>query len=324
MSSTRFFSAVVVMMLTLGSLSFSTARSVLAQSLPDGVPTGSVEAEVRSHEDGDKFSVTVGGKTETVLLISADAPEKGECFGDKASSRLKKLIPKGTTIYLEKDKDDRDGKVCLLRYVWLPREDGNARLIDERMVADGYSTFKSREGNTKYDSRLKKVEKKAKSEKRGLWKDCGGGHVEVTPKPKATEVPEVGEKGLPADIGATLETDGQSVTLQEAFFSYDYGYSTPKGGYVFLVMSVRIENVDDSDHGYEEARFKALNAETDAEYEYTFTLADQPLGSGELSPGEFVFGQVVLEVQDTPAPLLVQFDPSYLNGDDEVYWSVFR
>lgn len=279
---------------------------------------------MKGHEDGDKFSVDIDGDTETVLLISTDAPEKNECFGDKASSRLKKLIPTGTTIYLEKDTDDRDGKDRLLRYVWLPREDASARLIDERMVADGYSTFKSREDNTKYDSRLKKVEKKAKSEKRGLWEDCGGGHVEVTPKPKATEVPTLGEKNLPADLGATLETDGQAVTLQEAFFSYDYGFSTPKGGYVFLVMSVRIENVDDSDHGYEEGRFKALNAETDAEYEYTFTLADQPLGAGELSPGEFVFGQVVLEVQDTPSPLLVQFDPSYISGDDEVYWSVFR
>jgi len=136
-----------------------------------------------------------------------------------------------------------------------------------------------------------------------------------------------------AGVGATLETDGQAVTVQEAFFSYDYGYATPKGGYLFLVITVRIENVDDSDHGYEEGRFKARNeegrfkarnAETDAEYEYTFTLADQPLGSGELSPGEFVFGQIVLEVQDTPSPLLIRFDPSYIGSDDEVYWQVFR
>ena len=318
------FSALVVVMLTFGSLATLTPRSVSAQALPDGVPTGSVEAEVKGHEDGDKFSVDIDGETETVLLISADAPESDECFGDKAASRLKKLIPKGTTIYLEKDSDDRDGKDRLLRYVWLPREDASARLIDERMVADGYSTFKSREGNTKYDSRLKKVEKTAKSEKRGLWEDCGGGHVEVTPKPKATEAPVLGEKDLPAEIGTTLETDGQSVAVQEAFFSYDYGYGTPKGGYVFLVISVRIENVDDEDHGYEEGRFSARNAETDAEYESTFTLADQPLGSGELSPGEFVFGQVVIEVQDTPAPLLIRFDPSFIGDGDEVYWSVAR
>lgn len=282
------------------------------------------------HEDGDKFKVTVAGTTEMVLLPSADAPEKGECFADKSSLRLEKLIPVGTTVYLEQDKDDRDGKDRLLRYVWLPREDAKARLIDERMVADGYSTFKGREGNTKYDSRLEKVQSTAKKEKRGLWKECGGGHVEATAKPKATkapkatEAPELGEKDLPADIGAALETDGQAVTVQEAYFSYDFGYSTPKGGYVFLVITVRIENVDDSDHGYEEGRFTARNAETDAEYESTFTLSDQPLGSGELSPGEFVFGQIVLEVQDTPSPLLVQFDPSYINDNDEVYWQVFR
>lgn len=274
MSLIKITTILVALVLTLGSLSVVPARSALAQSLPDGVPDGSVEAEVRDHEDGDKFSVTIDGETETVLLISADAPEGNECFGDKSGKRLVKLIPKGTTIFLEKDADNRDGKDRLLRYVWLPRDDRDARLIDERMVADGYSTFKGRDGNSKYDSRLKKVEKKAKSERRGLWEDCGGGHVEVTPKPKTTQVPEVGEKGLPADIGTVLETDGQSVTLQEAYFSYDFGFAAPKGGYVFLVMSVRIENVDDSDHGYEEARFNALNAKTDAKYEYTITLAD--------------------------------------------------
>ena len=88
--------------------------------LPDGVPEGSTEANVVGYVDGDKFKVTIGDKGETVLLISANAPEPGDCFFDEASKRLESLFPMGATVYLERDGESRDSKDRLLRYAWLP------------------------------------------------------------------------------------------------------------------------------------------------------------------------------------------------------------
>ncbi len=301
----------------------TSLRGAHAQELPEGVPDGSKKATVKEHIDGDKFKVEYEGDTETVLLISADAPEinddKTECFGQEASDRLASLLPVGTVVYLEQDKDDRDGKDRLLRYAWLPREGKKAMFIDERMIADGYSTFKAREDNGKRDSRLKKAEETAKSKKRGMWAEgsCGGGHVEITPEPK------LGSADKPAPLGTSLETDGQRFTLTSAFYTYDFGYSTPKGGYIFLVVEITIENIDDSNHGYDESRFSARDMVTGATFDDTFTLADAPLGSGELSPGEYVSGQAVLEVQETATQVRVKYDAKSLGGG-EVYWLVPR
>ena len=61
---------------------------------------------------------------------------------------------KGKTVYLEQDSTDKDGKDRLLRYVWLPREGKKAQFIDERMVADGFATFKPRDDNGRRDERI--------------------------------------------------------------------------------------------------------------------------------------------------------------------------
>lgn len=268
----------------------------------------------------------VDGETEELNLIGADAPEPGEgdddlgeCYAREASDRIRDLLKEGDTVYLERDEEDRDGKDRLLRYVWVPGADGDkAYLLNTKMVREGYASFKSKDPNTTYDHRLKEAEDYAKEKKRGLWKACGGAHVEITPPP------ELGEVDNPAPIGTTLNTDGQNITVSEAFFTYEFGFATPKGGYIFIVISARIENVDDDDHGYTESRFSARDMDTGATFDDTFTLADQPLGSGDLSPGEFVFGQVVLEVQETATRVRIKYDPKSLGEGDEAYWIVQR
>lgn len=83
---------------------------------------------------------------------------------------------------------------------------------------------------------------------------------------------------------------------------------------------MQITNVDDDTHGYTEARFSAKDLDTDANFDDTFAFSDQPLGSGELSPGEYVIGQVVLEVQETATRIRVKYDPKSIGSGDEVYW----
>lgn len=116
---------------------------------------------------------------------------------------------------------------------------------------------------------------------------------------------------------------GMEVTLTSAFFAQEYGYATPKGGYTFLVVEATVENVGDEEGQYAGNRFSARDLDTDALFDDTFTLADGGLGSGELSPGEYVSGVVVLEVQETVLRARVKYDPQ-LFDDSDLYWVVER
>ena len=291
---------------------------------PKGIPSNTVVAKVIGAEDGEKLQVTILGEPETVRLIGVDAPEpdnngKPECFFEESRDHLERML-KGRTVYLERDQSDTDKKKRLLRYVWfVGKSDKKAYLAQELLAQEGYVIFKEEEKDTKYEDRLRDAEREAKDTGAGLWGACGGGHMAVTP------VPELGEAGAPAPIGTTLNTEGQDITVSNAFFSYDYGFATPKGGYVFLVIEVTIKNVDAANkkHPYQGNRFAAKDLTTGADFDNTFTLADGGLGSGELSPQEYVYGVVVLEVQEVGGSIRIKYDANRVGGG-EVYWMVER
>jgi Staphylococcal nuclease homologue len=110
------------------------------QETPNGVPKSAEQAEVAGHVDGDKIKVKVGGNTEEVLFIGVDAPEpkkddkEAECFAKESADRVKKLVPKGTIVYLERDQKDRDTKDRLLRYVWVPGKEKRSCLTPNLSV----------------------------------------------------------------------------------------------------------------------------------------------------------------------------------------------
>lgn len=127
-------------------------------------------------------------------------------------------------------------------------------------------------------------------------------------------------------VGETLELDGLAVTLMSGSYTYEYNFSTPKGGYVFLIVEVELRNVSDETMTYNSLSFAAKDLDTDADFDDAFVLLDTPLDSGELSPGEYVYGQVALEIQDTSTNVRVKYtvDPGLLGGGDAVYWLVPR
>lgn len=127
--------------------------STPSPALPDGIPAASIPAEVADHIDGDKIRVRIGDATEEILLIGVDAPETdegplGECYAKEASNRLRKMLPKGRSVYLEqeRDQDDRDSKDRLLRYMWfIGQEDDKAYLVNEIMLREGFGGYEPRE-----------------------------------------------------------------------------------------------------------------------------------------------------------------------------------
>lgn len=137
---------------------------------PEGVPAGARTTKVSGHVDGDKIEIQVGAETEEVLLIGLDAPEldegpAGECYAKEAAARLKKMLPTGRTIYLERGPDEKDNKGRLLRFVWFAgREDGQAYLANEIMLREGFGTFEPSEQNGGYDDRLGEAQDAARNE----------------------------------------------------------------------------------------------------------------------------------------------------------------
>jgi endonuclease YncB( thermonuclease family) len=198
---------------TLGGL--PTARA--AEDVPKGVPAGAEEARVWGYIDGDTFKARIGDKTEIVTLLGIDAPDEKEkeCFGAEATAHLRDLLPKKATIYLERDRDDRDGQDRLPRFVWIAGEgDAKAFLVNTKQVRDGYATLGAAAPTGRYASNLAKAGQQAQTAERGLWGACYAPNGEW--------------------VGSTPEGYGIAFTVKDhglVAFSLHFTCSVP-GGYV--------------------------------------------------------------------------------------------
>lgn len=98
------------------------------------------EATVIRVVDGDTIIVNIEDVDTRVRLIGVDTPEsvnpdesKNTPEGEKASEITKKLLPTGTTVWLEYDKDQQDDYGRTLAYVWL---DNNFNGVTSENLAD--------------------------------------------------------------------------------------------------------------------------------------------------------------------------------------------
>ena len=128
-------------------------------------------AEVARIVDGDTI-VLAGG--EHVRLVQIDAPEaaEGECYGDRATRVLERLLPPGSSVELEADGrlDDADRFGRLLRYVHVGETNVNLELV-ARGAAGPYF-FDGERG--RYADDLLDRARDARSGRRGLWRACPG------------------------------------------------------------------------------------------------------------------------------------------------------
>jgi micrococcal nuclease len=123
--------------------------------------------------DGDTFWIDDGSeKGVKVRLIGVDAPESRNTgtreiayFGKEASDYLTKLIG-GKKVRLEYDVGRFDKYGRTLAYVYL--EDGT--FINAKLVRDGYANVMTIPPNVKYADTFLKMERKARNQKKGMWK----------------------------------------------------------------------------------------------------------------------------------------------------------
>jgi len=286
-------------------------HSIAAQP---AIPSNAEEALFVRAVDGEKIKVRIGAKIEEVRFIGVDAPEvkvdnnTTECHAMESTALLTSILA-DQTVYLESDVEDKDGKDRLWRYAWVVA-DGVPTLLNEYVLAQGAAILKDETKNTKYQARLEEAQQTAQSAKIGLWGACESGHQSI---------PRHGSEEAPGVFGEELVGESVGVTLSDPFVTYDYNFSTPKGGYKFLIFNASIVNYGDDKKQYASGRFQAKDLDTGADHKETFVLLDQPLGSGNLSTGSYVYGQVALEVQETATNLAVKYQVSSF-GDISLYW----
>ena len=111
--------------------------------------------------DGDTINCEDGI---TVRLLLVDVPDRGR-FGDEARAFVVGLLPKGTELRLEYDKNARDSQGRWLVYGYLP--DGS--LLNKRLVESGFAYVEFSAANQARLSELRTAEHSARSQSLGLW-----------------------------------------------------------------------------------------------------------------------------------------------------------
>lgn len=124
--------------------------------------------------DGDTFKLENGV---TVRMVGVDTPETKDprrpvgCFGKEASSETKSLI-EGKVVILQKDVSETDKYKRLLRYVYLPLENGETLFINDYLIREGFATVLTYPPDVKYTEQFLEAQKDAKLNNRGLWGRC--------------------------------------------------------------------------------------------------------------------------------------------------------
>jgi|GEM_PF-7056735 len=145
-----------------------------------GPPPGAQKAKVAKNVDGDTIwaePLEPGPLAENAVhkirILEVDTPEstrRVDCFGPDASQFAKHEMPVGSTVYLLKDRQDKDRYGRFLRYVW----ESNGEFYEEKVVREGFARVVLYRPNDAYISRLRPVEAEAKSTGQGLWRACPG------------------------------------------------------------------------------------------------------------------------------------------------------
>lgn len=164
-----------LVLLTAACAAPSGVSAPVATDLP--VPAGAQEAVVVRHTDGDTFWLKgigagpVPARRTKVRLLEVDTPEvfgTPGCYGSQASDRTDALLPLGTRVRVEPDRELRDRYGRLLLYVWTP----NGASLEALLLRDGYARTLLIRPNDRHIAALRAVEDEARAARRGLWGAC--------------------------------------------------------------------------------------------------------------------------------------------------------
>lgn len=127
--------------------------------------------------DGDTIQVDINGQKKKLRYIGINTPEtvdprkSVECYGKEASNENKRLV-EGKKVYLEKDISETDKYGRLLRYVYLPLDDGSVLFVNDYLVRQGFAAASTFPPDIRYSDQFNLAQKQAHDNNRGLWATC--------------------------------------------------------------------------------------------------------------------------------------------------------
>lgn len=125
--------------------------------------------------DGDTVDLRLDGHRERARLLGIDTPETVkphtpvQCYGPEASARTKALLPEGTPVLVQRDREARDRYGRLLVYLW---RSADRLFVNESLLRDGYARVLSIAPNTTRRAQLGAAAAQARGQHRGLWGTC--------------------------------------------------------------------------------------------------------------------------------------------------------
>lgn len=132
------------------------------------------QAVVTKVVDGDTIELDTN---QTVRLIGIDTPETVDprrpvgCFGKEASNEVKGLLTNKKVI-LQKDVSEVDKYKRLLRYVYLPLDNGQILFVNDYLIREGFAKTLTYPPDVKYNEQFRQAERKAREASKGLWGKC--------------------------------------------------------------------------------------------------------------------------------------------------------
>jgi micrococcal nuclease len=147
-----------------------------------GIPEAAEPARVAAHVDGDTIrliaergsGVLPQGRETTVRLLEIDTPEHGrngapaECYAEEASRALADMLPTGSKVWAERDRELLDPYGRTLLYLWTT----DGVFVNLELVRQGYAETVLFEPNDEYIDQMREAEERARTEGRGLWGAC--------------------------------------------------------------------------------------------------------------------------------------------------------
>ena len=125
------------------------------------------EGMVRAVHDGDTVTLAPGGACNSSLsirLYGIDAPELGQAGGPESREALARILPPESLVEVVPLGQDRYNRVVAL----LIRKGKN---VNARMLESGHAWLFKRYCRAKFCREWARMEKSARSARRGLWAD---------------------------------------------------------------------------------------------------------------------------------------------------------
>lgn len=149
-----------------GAASTGFAQEAQTGTLTQTRQLSDQSCKVSKIADGDSFECTTGLR---VRMIGIDAPELSQRpYGSESRRTLVSIMPIGSIIRLEYDRDPTDKYGRALAYVWV-----GDTLVNLEVVKRGYALAQSFPPNTTRQRQLDSAMKKAADAEAGLWKSGG-------------------------------------------------------------------------------------------------------------------------------------------------------